>query len=53
MTSVPFDVGINNDSMYEGNEDFNLTIIHNTLPGGVTHSNPDSATVTIVDDDRK
>ena len=53
VTSVPFDVGINNDNIYEGNEDFGLTIIRNTLPAGVRRGNPDSATVTIVDNDRK
>ena len=50
-TSVPFDVPINDDDIYEGNEDFDLTIIRNTLPAGVTRGNPDSATVTIRDDD--
>ena len=53
MTSVPFDVPINNDNIYEGNEDFDLTIIHNTLPDGVTRGEPNSATVTMVDDDCK
>ena len=51
QTSVPFDVPINNDTIFEGNEDFNLTIIPNTLPDGVTRGNPDTATVTIRDDD--
>ena len=52
-TSVPFDVPINNDNFNEGNEDFDLTIIRNTLPAGVTRGDPDSATVTIVDDEGK
>ena len=52
-TSVPFDVPINDDNIFESNEDFGLTIIPNTLPDGVTRGNPDSATVTIVDNDRK
>ena len=50
-TSVPFDVGINNDIIHEANENFHLTIIRNTLPDGVTHGDPFGATVTIVDDD--
>ena len=53
VTSVPFNVGINNDNIYEGNEDFGLTIIRNTLPDGVTRRNPNNARVTIVDNDRK
>ena len=53
VTSVPFDIGINNDNIYEGNDDFTLSIIHNTLPDGVTRGDPFSTTVTIVDDDRK
>jgi len=50
-TSVPFDIPINDDDLVEGNEDFDLTIIRNTLPDGVTRGNPGSATVTIVDDE--
>jgi len=53
VTSVPFDVAINDDNIMEGNEDFDLTIIRNTLPDGVTRSSPGIATVTIVDNDRK
>ena len=53
QTSVPFDVPINDDDILEGNEDFDLTIIRNTLPDGVTRGNPASATVTIVDDEGK
>ena len=54
MTSVPFNVSISNDSIYEGNEDFMLTIDPSSLPPtGVTVGNPGQATVTIVDDDRK
>ena len=52
-TSVPFDIGINDDNIFEGNEDFDLTIIRNTLPDGVTRGNPNSARVTIMDNDRK
>ena len=53
VTSVPFDVGINDDNILENAENFDLTIIRNTLPDGVTRDNPNSATVTIVDNDRK
>ena len=52
-TSVPFDFGINNDNILENAENFDLTIICNTLPDGVTCGNLGSTTVTIVDDDRK
>ena len=53
MTNVTFDIAINNDDVYEGNENFMLTINLSTLPTGVTVGNPDQATVTIVDDDCK
>ena len=53
MTSVPFDIPINDDDILEGNEDFMITIDPSTLPTDVTVGNPGQATVTIVDDDRK
>ena len=53
QTSVPFDVPINDDDIFEGNEDFDLTIIRTTLPDGVTRGNPGNASVTIVDNDCK
>ena len=53
MTSVPFDVSITNDNTIEGNEDFTLTIIRNTLPDRVDRGNPFRLTVTIVDDESK
>ena len=50
MTSVPFDIPINNDMVLEGNENFTLTIDSSSLPPtGVTVGDPDQATVTIVD----
>ena len=52
-TSVPFDIGINNDNILEDDENFDLTIVRKTLPDGVSRGNPNSATVTIVDNDRK
>jgi len=53
MTMVPFDIPIFNDSILEGNEDFDIVIIQGSLPDGVTRGTPGRATVTIVDDDRK
>ena len=54
VTSVPFNVSIIDDMIFEGNEDFMLTIDPSSLiPTGVTVGSPDQATVTIVDDDRK
>ena len=52
-TSVTFDVPITDDSILEDNENFMLTIDQSSLPGYVFCGNPDEATVTIVDDDRK
>ena len=53
MTSVPFDIPINDDDILEINENFRLTIEQSSLPTGVTTGSPDQATVTIVDNDRK
>ena len=55
MTSVPFNIPINNDNVFEGDENFMLTIDPNSLPNdvSVTVGSPDQATVTIVDNDRK
>ena len=54
MTSVPFDIPINDDGILEGSETFMLTIDPNSLPPtGVTVGSPDQAIVTIVDDDGK
>ena len=52
VTSVPFNVTINNDNVFEDNENFTLTI-NSSLPTGVMAGNPGQATVTIVDNDRK
>ena len=51
MTSVTFDIPINDDSILEGNENFMLTIDQPSLPEGVTVGEPNEATVTIVDND--
>jgi len=53
QTRVPFDVPINNDLIPEGNEDFTVAIDSSSLPNGVRPGTPSSATVTIVDDERK
>jgi len=52
-TRVSFNITIDNDTILEANEDFNLTVIHNTLPDSVTSGDPGSATVIIVNDDCK
>ena len=52
VTSVPFNVSINDDNTFEENENFTLTI-NSSLLTGVMAGNPGQATVTIVDNDRK
>ena len=52
VTSVPFNITINNDNVFEDNENFTLTI-NSSLPTGVMAGNPGQATVTIVDNDCK
>ena len=52
VTSVPFNISINDDNIFEENENFTLTI-NSSLPTGVMVGNPGQATVTIVDNDRK
>ena len=53
QTTATFDVPINDDNIYEINEDFMLTIDETSLPTGVTRGSPGEATVTIVDNDRE
>jgi len=53
VTSVTFDISINDDSILEDNENFMLTIDQSSLPTNVNRGNPGSATVTIVDNDGK
>jgi len=48
---MSFDVPINNDNMFEMNEDFSLTIIVRSLPDGVSRDKAGPATVIILDDD--
>ena len=52
MTSVPFNVTINDDDILENNEDFDVIIVPGSLPpDGVSRGNPGRATVTIVNND--
>ena len=53
VTSIPFDVPINDDNILEQNEEFTLTILQDILPDGVTRGSADQTIVTIVDDDGK
>ena len=48
QTSQTFTVPISPDSVYEGNEDFTVTL---SMPVGATLGAPSTATVTITDDD--
>ena len=49
-TRVTFNVSINDDNMFEGNENFILAI-DVSLPTGIMVGDPRQATVIIVDDD--
>ena len=53
MTSVPFDIPINDDDILEGNENFTLNIDSSSLLDGAGVGHPNQATVTIVDNDGK
>ena len=52
VTSIPFNISINDDNIFEENENLNLTI-NSSLPTGVLVGNAGQATVIIVDNDRK
>ena len=49
---APFIVEIRDDNVYEGNENFILTI-QASLPANITIAEPSQTTVTIVDNDRE
>ena len=51
VTSVSFDVPINDDNVLELNEQFVFTIIASSLPNGFTVDNPSQVVVTIIDND--
>ena len=53
MTEATISIAITDDDIFEGNENFTLTIDSDSLPSFVTIRNPGEATVTILDDDRK
>ena len=50
MAMVPFNISITDDNIYEGDENFMITIDPSTLPDDVSVGNPGEATVTIPDD---
>ena len=52
-TSASVNVPINDDNILEDVEDFMVTIMTGPFPDGVTRGNPGSATVNILDNDRK
>ena len=52
-TTTLLSVPINNDTIFEGNENFMLNIDSSSLPSDVTFSNPSQVAVTIVEDDGK
>ena len=52
-TSGLFEIFIIDDKMLESDESFDLNIDINTLPDDVTLGSPDTATVTIINDDSK
>ena len=49
VMSVPFNISINYDNIFEDNENFTLTI-NSSLPTGVMVDNPGQTTVTIIDE---
>ena len=53
VTRVPFDVSIDNDNELENPEQFRLDIVAGSLPTNVNVGTPNSATVTINDDESK
>ena len=53
MTTSSFSVPITDDSMFEGNETFTVTIVPSTLPNRVVPGADCVVTVTIDDDDSK
>ena len=53
ITSVSFEVKINDDNILEDNETFGLAINSSALPQCISLTGPYRTTVTIVDDDGK
>ena len=52
VTNVPFNISINDDNIFEENENFTLTI-NSSLPTGVMVGNPGQVRATVMDNDRK
>ena len=50
---APFDIPLFDDNVYEGDENFILTIDPSSLPSGRSVGTTGQAIVTIADDDRK
>ena len=53
QTTSSFNVSIIDDDVLEGNEDFNLIILAESLPNNITLGDHNRSTVTIMDDDSK
>ena len=53
QTSALFNIPINDDDIFEGEEDFTLSIDSSSLPDNVTVGDPGVVTVTIINDDSK
>ena len=53
QTRAPFNISINDDDIFEMNENFVLTINESSLPSGIAVNTPNETIVTIVDDDGK
>ena len=53
QNDVTFSVSITDDNIHEESETFNLIIDESSLPSGITSSNSNTVTVTIMDDDCK
>lgn len=50
-TTFTFNVSITDDSTLEGNENFTLDIIPESLPNGVSRGSPGTTTIFIMDND--
>ena len=52
-TEASFNVSLNDDIVFESNENFMITIDSSSLPSNVTVGDPSRVTVIIVDNDGK
>ena len=53
QTRASFNISINDDDIFEMNENFVLTINESSIPSGIAVNTPNETIVTIVDDDGK